>query len=151
MSLPVSEIAHILAAHKLPPAQLQAIVADLNQAEAEIKGEREAKATKAKNKLVPVLIDDAGVLSHISLTGFVVQVPEDTDPATILPKLYEAAYAQGRAAKRRRHKLDTLRDVVEHLKRKHGRDQGVLVKGKELVQVIIAPPGIPTGAPTPQA
>lgn len=142
----LNDISHILSKYELPTEKLRAILSDLKQTELANKEEKAADATeKAKNTLVPILLDPEGKLAGVTdLVALIVQVPENMGLNDILPKIYDAAYTQNRDAKRKRWTFGTIVDVASHGKRKYLKERDVHCKTKEVVPVIVTNGIIPT-------
>lgn len=141
--LSLEDVTDILAQHKLPAAQIQAIVTDLTKVEEEKKEERVVGA-KAKNMLIPIILDPEGRLNGVGdFAGLVVQAPEGAKASDIIPSLHKAAYAQENAAKRKKRTFANLVEFAEHHKRAFTKEQQLHIKTKILVPVIVTDGAIP--------
>lgn len=142
MSLPIEEVIETLKrVAKLDPKVLIAIESDLEVKEAEKKVDKESAGPKAKNAFVVVALDPEG---HIKgdITAFVTQIPENEDAGTVLDKLHKAAY-EFNSSKKRGPNVVNLGEIGT-VKRKFLKKQGVHLKTREPVRVLISQGPIPT-------
>ncbi len=141
MSLSIDECIETLKrlAPTIPGPVLTAIESDLEQKEAELAAERGAGAPKAKSAYVTILLDPEHRLDGLGdFTALVVQIPEGQDAGETVPRINQAAYHQKAAAKRKTKPLTNLVEVAAHLKRRFGKEQGVNIRTKEPVRVMVA-------------
>ena len=112
----------------------------LNAFETELRERAEAnkkpKDATIKKQFVIVLNDPKGKLKGSDFTGWVVQIPEDNNPATALEKLHLGAYDFNRSAKGRRYPVKTVAEACEFGSAKIFKEQKIWVKTKEPVLVV---------------
>ena len=136
----LEEVESVLLQHKVEDAS--AIINDLQKIIEELKADREAeKEDKPKWEFVVIINDASGELKAQKkdevLTAYVVQQEDGEDAATILSKLKDAATAQNEAAKRKKSRLNNLRDIFDGLKSKFLKEKKVKIKTKESVRVLL--------------
>ena len=112
----------------------------LNAFETELRERAEAnkkpKDAPVKKQFVFVLNDPKGKLKGSDFTGWVVQIPEDENPATALEKLHLGAYDFNRSAKGRRYPLGNVAEACEFGSAKIFKEQKIWIKSKEPVLVV---------------
>ena len=112
---------------------IQEIVTEAKAAEAE-KGEKEPTI---KKQYVFLLSDPYGKFKgDTDFTGWIVQIPEDDNPATALEKLHLGAYDFNRSAKGRRYPVKTVAEACEFGSAKIFKEQKIWIKTKEPVLVV---------------
>ena len=136
----LEEVESVLLQHKVEDAT--AIINDLQKIIEELKAERDSeKEDKPKWEFVVIINDPSGELKAQKkdevLTAYVVQQEDGEDAATIFSKLKDAATAQNEAAKRKKSRLDNLRDVFDGLKSKFLKEKKVKIKTKESVRILL--------------
>jgi flagellin-specific chaperone FliS len=136
----LEEVESVLLQHKVEDAS--AIINDLQKIIEELKADREAeKEDKPKWEFVVIINDASGELKAQKkdevLTAYVVQQEDGEDAATILSKLKDAATAQNEAAKRKKSRLNNLRDIFDGLKSKFLKEKKVKIKTKESVRILL--------------
>ena len=120
----------------------------LNAFESELRERAEAnkkpKDAPVKKQYVFILNDPKGKLKGSDFTGWVVQIPEDDNPATALEKLHLGAYDFNRSAKGRRYPVKTVAEACEFGSQKIFKEQKIWIKTKEPVLVVPTNNIIPT-------
>ena len=120
----------------------------LNAFETELRERAEAnkkpKDAPVKKQYVFILNDPKGKLKGSDFTGWVVQIPEDDNPATALEKLHLGAYDFNRSAKGRRYPVSTVAEACEFGSAKIFKEQKIWIKTKEPVLVVPTNNKIPT-------
>ena len=120
----------------------------LNAFETELRERAEAnkkpKDATVKKQFVFIINDQKGKLKGSDFTGWVVQIPEDDNPATALEKLHLGAYDFNRSAKGRRYPVKTVAEACEFGSQKIFKEQKIWVKSKEPVLVVPTNNKIPT-------
>jgi len=141
--LPIEEIVESLKrVAKLDPKTLIAVENDLEAKEAEIKAEKETeKGPKSKAQFVIILLDPE---NHVKgdVTGFVTQIPESEDAGTVLDRLHKASYAFNRSKKRGANVVNL--GEIGSVKRRFLKDEGIHLKNREAVRVVVSQGPIPT-------
>ena len=130
------DLVKVVACQKLNPSdkELMAFLTELSQRAEEMKPEREAAI---KKQFVFILSDPKGKFKgDTDFTGWVVQIPEDDNPATALEKLHLGAYDFNRSAKGRRYPVSTVAEACEFGSAKIFKEHKIWVKSKEPVLVV---------------
>ena len=130
------ELAASVAAQKLNPSdkELNAFVRELRERAEAQKAEKEPTV---KKQFVFILSDPQGKFKgDTDYVGWVVQIPEDENPATALEKLHLAAYDFNRSAKGRRYPVGTVAEACEFGSQKIFKEHKLWVKSKEPVLVV---------------
>lgn len=113
----LEEVESTLLKKKVDSKVVTEIIKELNEVIEEIKKDK-VTLPKTKNEFVFILKDDTGELKGKELTGWVVQIPQGDDPATILDKLKAAAADTDSARKRRKGEpMQTLTAAFAGIKR----------------------------------
>jgi hypothetical protein len=134
----IDEVESVLLQKKFDPSKVQDVVNDLQKIVEELAEERKANmADKQAWEYVIVLNDKDKLLEGKEIAGWVVQQHEGEDAARIVEKLESAANTQNEAAKRKKSRLSSLRDIFDGLKSKFLKEKKLRVKTKELTRVII--------------
>lgn len=137
IKLSLEEVADALKQAKVPEAQNAEVLSKLKNL-AEEKAEEKADATvpKAKNEFGVIVFDKDKVITG-DFTAAVYQIAEGGDHGLVLGKISQAARDQNLAAKRKKHKFESLGDAL-HAKRAFLKQQGVLIKTKIPVRVLLS-------------
>lgn len=136
----IEEVEQVLMQHKVndTSAIIKDLQAILEELKAELKAENE---DKPKWEHVVVVHDPSGKLEADKMdqviSAFVVQQEEGQDPATIFSRLREAVVTQNESAKRKKSRLENLRDIFDGLKPKYLKEKKVKIKTKEPVRVLL--------------
>jgi len=136
----LEEVESVLLQHKVQ--NTTSIIEDLKQIIEEIKAEREAeKGIKSKYEFVVILNDPSGELKaqkkNETISAYIVQQEEGEDANLILSKLQDAATDQNETSKRKKNRLENLRDIFANLKSKFIKSKKIKIKTKEPVQIIL--------------
>lgn len=135
----------VLQRAELSASDIAKIIEDINT---ETKMAEEAKGEKepaVKKQFVFILSDPQGKFAgDTDYVGWVVQIPEDENPATALEKLHLGAYDFNRSAKGKRFAVHTISEACEFGSAKIFKEQKIWVKTKEPVLVVRTNNKIPT-------
>lgn len=108
----------------------------VNEARA-MEAEKGEKEPAVKKQFVFLLSDPYGKFKgDTDFTGWVVQIPEDENPATALEKLHLGAYDFNRSVKGRRYPVSTVAEACEFGSQKIFKEQKIWIKTKEPVLVV---------------
>jgi len=120
------------------------IMADI-AAESKVKEVGEEKELPVKKQSVVILSDPHGKLaaSGFDYTGWVVQIPEDDNPASALKRLYKGAYDYNVTPKGRRMPLKTVEEACEFGSAKIFKEHKIWVKTKEPILIVATNGRIP--------
>ncbi len=140
MKIALEEVQSVLEQHKVKDTA--AIMKDLEQILAELQAEKEAeKEEKPAYETVVVVHDPSGKLIADKMdeviSAFVVQQEEGQDAGLIMSKIADAARAQNEDAKRKKSRLQNLREVFDGLKSKYLKEKKIKIKTKEPVRVLL--------------
>lgn len=126
--------------------QVRKFIEELNE-ENERSKQDDEKEPSVRKQYVFVLSDPHGAFKgDTDYVGWVVQIPEDENPATALEKLHAGAYDFNRSSKGRRYPVKTVAEACEFGSAKLFKEQKVWVKTKEPVLVVRTDNKIPTEA-----
>ena len=96
----------------------------------------EEKEPAVKKQFVVVVSDPYGKLTDADYTGWVVQIPEDENPASALERLHKGAYDYNITPKGRRMPLNTIAETCEFGSPKIYKEHKIWVKTKEPVLIV---------------
>jgi hypothetical protein len=105
--------------------------------------EEEDKVPPVKKQFVFMLSDPKGELERKDFVGWVLQIPEGDSPMAAEEKIVKSAYEFNITPKGRRMPLKTIAEVCEHVSGRITKEQGLWIKTKEPVYVIITNGKIP--------
>lgn len=143
MSLTIAEIISTLQQLNVPPAVLIAAETQFEQIEAEKKDQAADGAPKAKSQLVTILLDPENKLADLGdFVALVAQIPEEDDAGLTLNKLHKSVYDY-RATAKKPKVVNTVVDAADTVKRKYFKENGLQIKTKEPVRVLISNNQIP--------
>ncbi len=105
----------------------------------------EGKEPPVKKQFVVILSDPYGKVAETGFeyTGWVVQIPEDDNPASALERLHKGAYDFNATPKGRRLPLKTIAEACEFGSAKINKEHKVWVKTKEPVLIMTTSGKIP--------
>ena len=131
----IALVAHV-AQQKLNPSskELNAFLQELNE---RAEAQKTEKEPAVKKQYVFILSDPKGKFKgDTDYVGWVVQIPEDENPATALEKLHLGAYDFNRSAKGRRYPLGNVAEACEFGSAKIFKEHKIWIKSKEPVLVV---------------
>jgi hypothetical protein len=141
MKVDIEEVESVLYSNKVEPEKAIKILSDLNKVVEELKEEKiaavENSGGKPKWESVIVLLDKNNELKDREFAGWVVQIEEGKDPATIMSGITDACKVQNETAKRKKSFLTTVIEAFEGLKPKFLKEKRIKIKTKELTRIII--------------
>lgn len=128
----------------LSAEQIARLIEDLSF-EARAADDAEEKTPAVKKQFVVIVSDPHGEIAALGkdFTGWVVQIPEDDNPAVALERLHNGAYDFNRTPKGRRLPLKTVAEACEFGSAKIFKEHKVWVKTKEPVPVVLSDNKIP--------
>jgi hypothetical protein len=132
----VSKVAEILKKNQLEPAVLRRIIEELNLVAQPDPGD-ELKPPPVKKQFVILVSDPRGRLAEKELTGWVLQIPEDKSPLSLLERLSKAAYDFNASKRGRALPVKTIGEALESVPAKFTKEVELWVKTKLPVQVLI--------------
>lgn len=130
----VSQVAEILKSHKeITPTTLREIVEELNGAIEPDDGE--IKPPAPKKQFVVVVSDPDGLLK-VDLTGWVVQIPEDASPASVVDRVMKAAHDFNASKRGRLLPVKSVGEAFESVAARFFRESEVWVKSKMPIYIL---------------
>ncbi len=123
------------------------IIEDINF-ESKQKDADEEKEKPVKKQFVVVVSDPRGRFTDADYTGWVMQIPEDENPASVLERLHNGAYDFNASPKGQRMPLKTVAEACEFGSAKIYKEHKLWVKTKEPVLIVRSDNKIPRGSPT---
>ena len=137
-------VKNVLQRAELDAHQIAQIIEDINF-EAKAKDTDEEKELPVKKQYVVILSDPHGRLAAtgFDFTGWVVQIPEDDNPAAALEYLHRGAQDFNLTPKGRRLPLKTVAEACEFGSAKVFKENKVWIKTKEPVLIVSSDNRIP--------
>ncbi|MFI5337072.1 MAG: hypothetical protein ACHQ5A_09835 [Opitutales bacterium] len=132
----VSQVAEILKKHKLAPALLREIVEEMNVI-TQPGADDDIKPPAMKKQFVVLLSDPAGKLPRNELTGWVVQIPENTSPHSTTDRIFKGAYDFNASKRGRMLPVKSVGEALESAAAKYFKDAELWVKTKMPVAVVV--------------
>lgn len=128
----------------LSAEQIARLIEDLSF-EARAADDAEEKTPAVKKQFVVIVSDPHGEIAALgkNFTGWVVQIPEDDNPAVALERIHWGAFDFNRTPKGRRLPLKTVAEACEFGSAKIFKEHKVWVKTKEPVLVMRSDNKIP--------
>lgn len=128
----------------LSAEQIARLIEDLSF-EARAADDAEEKTPAVKKQFVVILSDPHGEIAALGkdFTGWVVQIPEDDNPALALGRIHKGAFDFNRTPKGQRLPLRTVAEACEFCSAKIFKEHKVWVKTKEPVLVALSDNKIP--------
>ena len=137
----------ILQKSDLDARKVAQIMEDINF-EVKSKNAETNKEPPVKKQYVFIVSDPYGKFTDADYTGWVVQIPEDENPATALERIHLGSYDYNLTPKGRRMPLKTIAEACEFGSAKIYKKHKVWVKTKEPVLIVRSNNKIPRGEPT---
>lgn len=135
MKIEVSKVAEIIKKNQVDPAVLRRIIEEINIAVQPAATDDEA-LPPVKKQFVIVVSDPEGKIPKTDFTGWVLQIPEDESPVTVLERIYRGTYKYNATRKGRLYPAKTVGEAIENVPAKHFKDAELFVKTKSPVLVI---------------
>ena len=131
----VSKVAEILKKNALSPAQLRAIIEEMNLAVQPDPGEGD-KPPAVKKQFVVLLSDPEGRMPKNDFVAWVLQIPENESVATTQDRVFRTTYDFNTTKKGRLLPAKTVGEALEHIPAKFFKEADVWVKTKTPVLVL---------------
>ena len=131
----ISQVAEIIKRHKIEPATLRDIVEEMNALIQE-KDEGEESVPRAKQAFNIVISDPSGKVPQ-GLVGWVVQIPENASPASIMDRVFGAAHEFNASKKGRLLPVKSVGEAFESVSRKFFKEKELHTKTRTPVAVIV--------------
>jgi hypothetical protein len=113
------------------------VLEDITQ---ELQAQQEDKAPK--QKMQTCILGDAG-FGEMPAQGWVVKIPEGENPATILARIFSAAYQFNASPKGRRLPVRSVKEALEVIPARIFKEQGISPQTKEPVLILATDNRIP--------
>lgn len=114
------------------------------QAEAEAEAEKATREPTVKKQFVMILSDPAGVIpAKQDFVGWIAQIPEDDPIGDTVDRLVRASYEHNISKKGRKYPVKTIGEACEAVGTRFLKEQGLSIKTKTPVSVIITDNKIP--------
>jgi hypothetical protein len=132
----IEEVESALRAQNVDMKVVNSVLTQLNEV---IEEEKENRGTtpKQKNEFLIILSDPNKELVGKDFVGYVVQMKQGDDAATVLDKIKAAAHDTNAAKKRKKTMLKTMADAFYGIKRSFLKPKNILIKTKTPVRVLI--------------
>ena len=137
----------VLQRAELDAHQVAQIIEDINF-EAKAKEADDEKEPPVKKQFVVIVSDPHGKFTDMDYTGWVVQIPEDENPATALESLHKGVYDFNISPKGRRLPIKTVAEACEFGSAKIYKEHKIWIKTKEPVLIVRSDNKIPREAKT---
>lgn len=124
----------VLQRNELDVRQVNQILMELNE-EIE-RQEDEPKPPPVKKQFAMLASDPEGKLAGVELVGWVIQIPEEENPATALERIHQAAHDYNASPKGSRMPVRSVGEACEHVAAKFFKEHGCWVKTKEPVYLL---------------
>ena len=128
------KVAEILKKNHLEEGVMRRIIEEINLAVQPEPGEEKAPAV-AKQTLI-LISDPKGVLPKTDFVGWVVQMPEQESPATLLERIFRAVYDFNATKTGRLYPAKTVGEAIENLPAKFFKAADLWVRTKVPVLVV---------------
>jgi len=149
MKASIETVHEVLTTENLDPDQTQKILKRIEELTAqELEEEKANREPTVKKQFVVILSDPTGIIlnqfdKHFRLVSWVVQVPEDDPADGALDSIIRASYEYNLSKKGRKYPVKTIGEACEAVGARFLKEQGVAVKTKVPVQVIVTDNRIP--------
>ena len=122
----------------------QKIATILQEINIELEQEQEEKPKPVKKQFVTLISDPDGIIEGKDLTGWVVQIPEDDNPAVAREKLLKASYDFNASPKGSKFPVETIGEACESVPPKITKEHNLWIKTKTPILMIPTQNKIPT-------
>ena len=126
----VEKLKHILHRNE---SDIQKINDILNDIATELKieqAEKEARPPLVKKQFITLIADNDGVLVDKDFASWVLQIPEEANPQTIIDKILQSAYTYNASPKGSRFPVKSMGETLESVSAKIFKENEVWVKTK---------------------
>lgn len=130
--------------HQIAAEKAAEIVQDIERAAAaEAEQAKAERGPTEKKQFVIVVSDPNNALPNFDLVGWVLQITEDEPTSEALDKLIRASYEYNISRKGRRYPVKSIGEACEAVGSRFLKEQGLTVKTKTPVTVILSDNRIP--------
>ena len=139
----IATVADVLKRSNLDAEVLKTIIQALQEEVNAVEDEKEEKPPPQKKQWAILVSDPDGDLAEKNLVGWVVQIPEEANVATIPERIHKASYDFNSSKRGRKHPVSTVGEACEAVSAKHFKEADISVKTKIPVAVILTDNEIP--------
>lgn len=125
------------------PRTIAEIMQEITQELQAEEGERAERPPAIKKQFAILVADTEGRLKGTEVVGWVLQIPEDESPATVVDRVHSAAYDFNATPKGSRMPIKTIGEACEVIPVKTLKEQSVWVKTKTPVLIVSTDNKIP--------
>jgi len=126
----INRVAEILKQNQVDPKIIRQIVEEMNAlAQADAAGLAD-KPLAAKKQFAILISDPESALPKTDFTGWVLQLPESENPATVQERILRATYDYNATRKGRLYPAKTVGEALENVPAKHFKEVDLSVKTK---------------------
>ena len=137
----------ILKRNDLETQKIAQIIQEINT---EVEAQSDEEKPKPVKKQFAVLVSDPeNVIQGKDLVGWVVQIPEDDNPATAKDKLFKAAYDFNATPKGSKFPVETVGETCEVVPPKVSKEHNIWIKTKTPILLISTNNQIPMSETDP--
>jgi hypothetical protein len=132
----IALVAASLKKHDIPAETLREIIEELNFEAQPADGDEAAPVVK---KQFAILLSDAAhaLPPRVELVGWVVQIPEDASPFSVVDRIFKAAYDFNSSKRGRLLPVKSVGEALESASAKYFKDAELWVKTRMPVAVIV--------------
>ena len=132
----VATVADILRQNALEPAVMRRILEQINKTTEEAAKEEGEKPPAQKKQFVILVSDPDGKMPEEELAGWVLQLPEDASPLSLLERVHKAAYDFNATRRGRKLPVESIGEAFESVPAKNFKEVDLAVKTKVPVLVL---------------
>ncbi len=144
----IAKVADTLRSNQLEPAVMRRILEQLNKLTEEAAKEEGEKPPALKKQFVVIVSDPDGVMPEQELAAWVVQIPEDASPLSLMERVHKAAYDFNATRRGRKLPVETIGEAFETIPTKQFSEAEVWPKTKVPVLVVTTDNKLPKDKPS---
>lgn len=145
----ITAVTELLKKHKLKPALLREIVEEMNNLV--LQSEDDVRPPRVKRQYVVVLSDATGLIAKRidarNLVGWVLQIPDNASPFSVMERVFKAAYDFNASQRGRLLPVKTVGEALESASAKYFKEAEVAIKTKLPVAIVVTDNLLPKEQP----
>ena len=141
----IEKLKHILHRNESDIQKINDILNDIATELQIEQAEKEARPPLIKKQFITLIADNNGQLLDQDFASWVLQIPEEANPQTVIDKIHQSAYAYNATPKGSRFPVKSMGETLESVNAKIFKENEVWVKTKLPVLAVSCKNQLPQG------
>ena len=126
----IEKLKHILHRNESDIQKINDILNDIAMELQMEQAEKEARQPVVKKQFITLIADNEGVLRDKDFASWVLQIPEEVNPQTVIDKIHQSAYTYNASPKGSRFPVKSVGETFESVSAKIFKENDIWIKTK---------------------